>query len=271
LEYNELIVSVAFNPDGRTFITGGGDTKVRIYDPDTAREILQIPHLHSLSVLSAAFSPDGKHLLTGRAVRRSDGYFGGTADLWDVATGRSLGLSLPTRQPILGVAFSPRGDTFLIAQGSEAQLWTTGTKSPSGSPYVHGNWIRPVAFSPDGRTILTGSFDKSARLWDVATTRPIGPPLLHRDWVSCGAFSPDGRTVATGSKDCTVRISEFPAPLAASLEHIGLWVEVITGLRLNDMGTVETLEPEELERRRLQLKSIGGPPRFGWTSEPLER
>ena len=36
-----------------------------------------------------------------------------------------------------------------------------------------------VAFSPDGKTILTGSFDKTARLWDAATGRPLGQPMEH--------------------------------------------------------------------------------------------
>ncbi len=39
--------------------------------------------------------------------------------------------------------------------------------------------VLSVAFSPDGKTILTGSQDKTARLWDAATGRPIGPPMPH--------------------------------------------------------------------------------------------
>ena len=51
-----------------------------------------------------------------------------------------------------------------------------------------------MAFSPDGRTLLTGCDDSSARLWDVATGRQIGPTLRHDDAVLGVAFSPDGRT-----------------------------------------------------------------------------
>ena len=63
-----------------------------------------------------------------------------------------------------------------------------------------------VAFSPDGKTVLTGSDDKTARLWDAATGRPIGEPLTHQGSVYAVAFSPDGKTVLTGSGDKTARL-----------------------------------------------------------------
>ena len=49
-----------------------------------------------------------------------------------------------------------------------------------------------MAFSPDGRTALTGGQGNAARFWDAATGQPFGPVLVHHGFVDAVAFSPDG-------------------------------------------------------------------------------
>jgi WD40 repeat protein len=87
----------------------------------------------------------------------------------------------------------------------------------------HQGWVLAVAFSPDGKTVATSSWNPTARLWDVATGKPIGSPLTHQGRVHALAFSPDGKTVLTGGDDCTARLWEAATgkPVGAPLTHQG--------------------------------------------------
>jgi WD40 repeat protein len=71
----------------------------------------------------------------------------------------------------------------------------------------HTGQVVSVTFSPDGKTLATGSFDHTVQLWDVETGRQIGEPLTSQNGpTESMAFSPDGKTLATGGGDGTVRL-----------------------------------------------------------------
>ena len=72
----------------------------------------------------------------------------------------------------------------------------------------HTDRVRSVAYSPDGKRLVTASYDGTARIWDASSGRQLLVLQGHGGPVLSAAFSPDGRRIATGSFDKTARIWE---------------------------------------------------------------
>src|SRR5262249_33076415 len=79
----------------------------------------------------------------------------------------------------------------------------------------HHGPVYAVAFSPDGRLVLTGGKGGTARFWEAATGKALGQPLENGDTVYAVAFSPDGRTVLTAGRDRTARLWDMATGQAA--------------------------------------------------------
>ena len=95
--------------------------------------------------------------------------------------------------------------TFICLKHTFAQQFVEG-QMPDTFLAGHTGDVNSVAFSPDGKTITSGSSDNTIRLWDVSTGTEIRTLQGHTDDVNSVAFSPDGKTIASGSSDGTVKL-----------------------------------------------------------------
>jgi WD40 repeat protein len=280
------VFSLDFSPDGKMLASGGEDTIIRLWDVQTQKQVgLLQGHTHP--VYSLAFSPDGKTLASGELDT--------TVRLWNVQTQKQAGLLEGHTYPVYSLTFSPDGR--LLASASVAlfvealapqfvqlpldepavRLWDLGTKKQVGKPLQTGmemecGAIRVfsalVAFSPDGKTLASGSWD-GIRLWDVQTQKQVGL-LRHPGMVNSVAFGPDGRTLASGSEwgDICFWDVESQKRVGQLWGHIGSVYPLVfsTGWQWLALGGSNgtillsrvTLETAEVEPKGKQPMTLGG-------------
>jgi sugar lactone lactonase YvrE len=147
---------------------------------------------HGLGVNSIAYSPDGGTLVStdGRVVR-----------LTDAATGRPIAVLArgeAGKVEVSQVAYSPDGARVAAAVSADVRVWDASTRRLTGTLTGHRDSVMAIAFSRDGRRLVSGGFDGIARVWDLATGRTTATVSTGGTDIGAVAFSPDGETVLTG-------------------------------------------------------------------------
>jgi WD40 repeat protein/serine/threonine protein kinase len=263
LECGDQVTTVSFLPTlaGHAAITGGWDGKAKIWNADTGEMIALLQDAgpsSSSPVIAVAASPDGRTVLTGS----SDG----SVRRWDARTGKLLGPRLALSRSAAVIVFSPDCRLALVGtDDSRSAFFDLRTGKQVGSPLQHPKAINVAAFRRDGRAVITGCDSPTGsegilQYWQAEIGKPIGPPTVQPGGIWSLVFGADGRTVITGSKDGIARRREFLRAIEGDSDRISRSIETMTGLELDEAGTIRPLEPREWEARKSRLQGQGGPP-----------
>ena len=210
LKHPDGVLAMRLVPGRDAVVTSCADHTLRIWDIAQGQVTQTIGPL-SGDVYSLSLSDDGQRLLTANSDQR-------TVQLWELSTGQEIATPQPDGQlgPLVDLkrhggllwatAFVPGSDDVLTVGGSDARLWDVKSGQEKMSFSSHGA-VASANFSPDGRLIVTGSWDHSAKVWDAMTGRVIRKlEGGHTSFVNTARFSPDGKRILTASDDGTARI-----------------------------------------------------------------
>ncbi|MYF55252.1 hypothetical protein F4225_05705 [Candidatus Poribacteria bacterium] len=173
------VYSVSYSQDKNLIATAGSSKKARIWDAQTGRFLGSFVG-HKDNIYAVDFSPDGRLLATGGGQKRRRPELKNGSDrdnsvcLWDIR----------------------RGELYLI--GERLAAFTE-----------HTDWVNAVAFSPDGKTLVSCGQDKTIQLWEIQSLKHLRTLAGHEDSVNAIAFSPDGKTLVSGSTDGTILLWHY--------------------------------------------------------------
>lgn len=247
--HGQYVLAVAYSPDGRRIATGSSDHTIYILNADDGT-VQQSLHGHTDGVLDVSFSPDGRRLLSGS--------YDNTARLWDLATGQTQQVLRGHNWWVWAARFSPDGRRIVTAsQDGKAIVWEQSAESgerraesersdnPAATPSAesdrlaatrsgalpyqqltestgHEGAVYSACFSPDGKLVATGGYDKLVMVWNPDDVHPVdirrrldGEPGPKPNYVRLAghdgpvrsvSFSPNGQLVLSGGDDNTIRL-----------------------------------------------------------------
>ena len=114
---------------------------------------------------------------------------------------------LTHNSPLLSCRFDPLGK-FVFAGAQDYSVWRIEVASGSKTEFPAGSWVRALAFSGDGQTLVTAGYDGRLMWWPVNAAKPTALRTVdaHESWIRAVSVSPDGTLLASVGNDQMVRL-----------------------------------------------------------------
>jgi len=196
--------------NGGEIVSAGADRSIRVWDGQYGRSLMELRG-HTDQVFGLAVSPDQQWLASASADK--------TVRLWDISwAGNREAFTHDLPGYSEDIDYSPDGSWMAVAATANGEGNDPSFNEPGSVALYdaagefkatlqgHQMAVTSVDFSPDGKSLVSTSWDKTAIVWDLATYQPRLTLSGHTSQVFSADFSADGARIATGGYDGTVRI-----------------------------------------------------------------
>jgi WD40 repeat protein len=197
------VTGLAYSPDGSGLATASGGPAAQVWDAETG-ELQQTLTVESgggvtAEVWSVAYSPDGATIAVPEYWSAGITFFEAGTAHGHIGGRTSRRANGQTWSCLYRVMFSSDGLTLAASDATGITLWDVGSQRPRAD--LPGDGSETLAFSPDGRRLVTGG--SQLRVWDTATGEELLKLADAQD--GGGAWTPDGRRLVTG-RDRSVQV-----------------------------------------------------------------
>lgn len=194
-QHESDVTDALLSTDNSILITASLDGSVRLWDFQNGSPLEVFNY--GTDVLDIDLSPNGRLIAAGR----KDGF----VSIINLDIRKNVYNYNFSRGPVGIVQFHPSGDWLAIGtKNGSVRLWKVMSGFLLGGP-VHDSEIFNMAFSPDGKLVVSASEDSTARVARAETGRQT-LVIQHPDWVEDVAFGPDSSWFVTVSDDKIVRV-----------------------------------------------------------------
>jgi RNA polymerase sigma factor (sigma-70 family) len=243
-ELSETIVC-ACAPAGKTLAIADWEKNIHVWDTATGLKRWTVQPKNAFA-RCLALSPDGTTLASLNRDQNSPD--SEVVQLWDASTGKPLRSVATDHKNIYTLTFAPNGKMLATAGFAGVRFWDVATGREGSRSQGDGSDTERIAFSGDGRSLVTAQRHSPAfHLWDVATGKRKPEPVGHTCRAGGTAFSPDGRRLATaGGLDGTIHFWDLATGKSnLRIHRPGQWVRDIA-LSANGRSLFSTWTDENL-------------------------